>query len=130
MNAETYTYYVNKTKKDFKDLLDKTQNQLSKSKSKGEDFYILNIFWDKFCKKAVQKWTDTSTLFLDSGAMNPMPESVSKQFVTMLFDIKNINLLTDVDIYEGLESAEYYSGSTKKEIVKSYNDYFSKEVFA
>lgn len=51
--------------------------------------------------------------------MSPMPESVSKQFVNMLFNIKHLDILRDLDIQQGLwEFAEAIDiGATYQDII-------------
>lgn len=129
MTQDKYEYYINKTKEDFPSIISKTQKELDNSKSKSEDLYILNIFWDKFSEKAINKWDDSSTLFLDDKALQPMPESVSKQFVNMLFKVNNLDVLTDLDIYEGFEDYVDYDGFSKEEVINYYetNKFNTKE---
>ena len=102
MTQENYILFINRTKKEMAELLDKTQEQLNKAKTKQRDYKILCNFWEKFCSKAVL-WSDKDLLFYDSGALQPMPESVHKQFINMLFNIKNLNVLVDLGIYESFD---------------------------
>lgn len=103
MTQDKYIYFINKTHTDFSDLINKTQQKLDVSKDKIQDYNVLCRFWNVFSSKAIRKWDDSSTLFLDSDAIMPMVESVSKQFVNMLFNIKHLDVLTDLGIYEGFE---------------------------
>ena len=103
MTTDKYRYFIKKAKKDFSTLLKDTQDKLNVSKNAQTDYRILCKFWKTFSRKAISKWDDSSTLFLDSGAFMPMPESVSKQFVNMIFNIKHLDVLTDLGIYEGFE---------------------------
>lgn len=126
MTGEAYRAYLNKVEKNFEKLVTDTQDKLDKSKSKGEDMYILNKFWTKLADKAIKKW-DMEVffgLFEDHFSNFPMPESVSKQFVNMLFDIEHVDVLFDLDINEGLDIE--FTG-TKKETIKYYDELFKEE---
>lgn len=101
MTIDRYNYFLDKTKNDFNDLIVDTQNKLNLSQSKENDYKILYQFWNRFMKKAINKWCDSSILFLDNEAITPMIESVQKQFCDMLFNIKHLDLLNDLGIYEG-----------------------------
>ena len=136
MTLDRYDYFVNKAKNDFPDMIKETQSKLDLSKSKGEDLYLLNWFWGLFMSKVAEKWNNSSILLCDDESMMPMPESVSKQFLNMLFKIKNINLLYDLGIYDGLYDYEYYAGhpecviddepTSKEEIIHCYNENFAE----
>ena len=137
MRRELYNECLAKAKKDYKELISKTEKDLDMSTSKGEDWYILNSFWGEFMPPAIGGYP--SELFFDDEAMMPMPESVHKQFVNMLFanHIKNIDVLYDVSVWDGFEDYERYQGHpqceyepdgdpvrsvTKKEAVDWYNE--------
>lgn len=122
MDQQRYDYFIEKANADFSDLIKTTQEQLSISESKGEDLYILNSFWGEFMPKAIEKWPDSSIMFLDNEALMPMPESVSKQFVSRIFEIKHLDPLVDLDIFVGFEDYGYYKDANKDQIISSYND--------
>lgn len=122
MYHQRYDYFIEKANADFSDLIKTTQEQLSISESKGEDLYILNSFWGEFMPKAIEKWPDSSIMFLDNEALMPMPESVSKQFVSRIFEIKHLDPLVDLDIFVGFEDYGYYKDVNKDQIISSYND--------
>lgn len=117
-----YIYFIEKANKDFSELINIIQEQLNISESKGEDLYILNTFWGEFMPKAIEKWPNSSIMFLDNEAIMPMPESVSKQFVSRIFEIKHLNPLMDLCITTGFEDYEYYKDSNKDQIIASYNE--------
>lgn len=111
--------YVDRARKDFPKLISQFQLKLDKTTSKAEDLAVLADFWHKFTNKASDRWNDTSELFLDDSSMSPMPESVSKQFVNMLFNIKHLDILRDLDIQQGLwEFADAIDiGATYQDII-------------
>ena len=111
--------YVDKVKEELPDAVKETEEKLEASTSKAEDFASLSVFWNKVMDHAFDSWEDQDIHVLvdDAEAMMPMPESVHKQFVNLLFEdkIKNINVLYDLDIYDdllttgdvGLDDGEY-----------------------
>lgn len=117
--------YVERAKKDFPELISSTQAELDASDSKAKDYVILGNFWNNFMESAIDKWSDSSALFLDDNSMMPMPESVCKQFLVSLFNIKNLNLLYDLDIYTAFD--EYIGmkedfGMSDEEMIKYIED--------
>lgn len=111
--------YVDKVKEELPDDVKETEEKLEASTSKAEDFAALSVFWNKVMDHAFDNWEDQDIHVLvdDSEAMMPMPESVHKQFVNVLFGdkIKNIDVLSDLDIFDdllttgdvGLDDGEY-----------------------
>ena len=138
MKLENYERYIKMAKDQYPELVDRTQKDLNESHSKAEDLYILNWFWGEFMSKAIDDHWDNWNfeLFTDDKAMMPMPESVAKQFVNMLFDIKNLDVLYDMDIYDGFNDYEYYKSHpdcdaddefavSKEQAIADYESYFS-----
>jgi len=124
--------YVERAKKDFPELISSTQAELDASDSKAKDYVILGNFWNNFMEDAIDKWSDSSALFLDDNSMMPMPESVCKQFLVHLFNIKNLNLLYDLDVYTAFD--EYIGmkedgGISDEDIIKyiEENKWFENE---
>lgn len=103
MYVDRYKYFKNKINTDFKDLVSSTQDKLSESKSKEEDFKILSEFWTTLLNKDTWDGEEWEELFLDSSARQPMPESVLKQISNMIFEIHNLDVLNDLDIYDGFD---------------------------
>lgn len=103
MYVDRYKYFKNKINTDFKDLVSVTQDKLNESKSKEEDFKILSKFWTTILNKATWNDEEWRELFLDSGARQPMPESVLKQISNMIFEIHNLDTLNDLDVYDGFD---------------------------
>jgi len=123
MTIDKYNEFLERTKKDFPDLVKDTQAELKKSKSKSEDFAILSVFSSKLLDLGGEKWSDSSILFCDDEAMMPMPESVLKQFVSMLFKIKHLNPLYDLGIWTGFAYIQdYISEPTKKQYEQFRSD--------
>ena len=103
MRVDRYEYFKNKIKTDFKDLVTSTQDKLNESKSKEEDFKILSEFWTTLLNKDTWDIEEQEELFLDNNARQPMPESVLKQISNMIFEIHNLDVLHDLDIYDGFD---------------------------
>lgn len=111
--------YVDKVKEELPDAVKEAEERLEASTSKAEDYASLSVFWNKVMDHSFDNWEDQDIHVLvdDAEAMMPMPESVHKQFVNLLFGdkIKNIDVLSDLDIYDdllttgdvGLDDGEY-----------------------
>lgn len=132
MFAERYRYYVEKTKGLYPDLIEHYQNKFNKSSSKGEDFYLCCHFYSSFSETLFESEPYSNTckdyeeLFTDGDAMFPMPQSVMKQFVNMLFDMKHLNILYDVPIEQGIDEIDVRKYD-KDELIAQGNEYFSEE---
>ena len=126
MQAKMYKDYMKKINVHYEELVNETKAELKVSKSKGEDLYILNKFWNNLSKLAIEDWQvdEYLNLFGDNSAMCPMPESVSKQLVSMMFDIKHLNILFDLGINEGLDDdIDNCYDKNKSKFVKVFNEY-------
>lgn len=107
--------FVARTKKDFPELVSETQKELDGNTTKGADFATLSVFFSKLLDKAFDKWDDASVLFADDESRQPMPESVLKQFAVACFDIKNLNPLLDLGIWEGFEFIQNFNDEPSEE---------------
>ena len=129
MQSNMYKKYIKKIQADYAELVKETKDELQNSESRGEDLYVLNKFWSNLSKKTIQDWTmdEYLNLFGDYSAMNPMPEGVSKQLVSMMFDIKHLNILFDLGINEGLDSDTDSCYDNKAKFVSMFNKYLEEE---
>lgn len=107
MTIERINFFVGDIRQNFGDKIKETQKRLNRSKNKKSDFNILADFWNDITLSII----DTSflltkgnyyELFSDCKSKLPMPESVEKQVLIQLFDIKNLNPLTDLEVDEGI----------------------------
>lgn len=133
MQISKYEALVKEAKANMPDLLKKTQKKLDSSKSKAEDYYILSCFWSQFWPKAQETFPDELYLEMitDHNSMMPMPESVCKQLVNMLFDIKHIDLLYDLPISYGLDELNEMTAeemeAVKDEFIANAEEYFADD---
>ena len=99
MTLEKYEFYTKRIKKDFAKEYKQAKLDLEKSKSKRKDYSILLKFFTNLCENCdIDVYAEMLT---DCNSFMPMPQSVSKQLATMLFDIKHLNPLFDMPIEEG-----------------------------
>ena len=94
---------VDKFKTEHGDLISKYQARLDESKDKYEDYRILCEFYEECRDTIYYDDEDFWDMYSDANAMMPMPESVQKQFVIRVLNIKHLDPLTDLAIDEGFE---------------------------
>lgn len=107
MTIELYQHFKDVVTKAMSNEISETQALLNDSVLPQYDYFLASNLWYKIMQKGfAENWDNFTALVLDDKSNSPMPESVHKQFMCMILNIKNINLLTDLDIYEDLLDIE------------------------
>lgn len=104
MRFDRIEYFKNLALTKFTKTIEETQKQIDASKQKRSEIKLYGKFFVQFVQSLPEK--EKIELLTDPDAMLPMPGSVEKQLLSLLFTPHRVNLLCDMEVWDS--PSQYY----------------------